>query len=59
MAEAIMFGSVAASAAFYVAWLALPGLRAWIEMPKHHFQGNVERYDSRQRSAAEVKGRAS
>jgi hypothetical protein len=33
------------AAAFFVAWLARPDLRVWIERPKYRFQANVQSYD--------------
>ena len=41
----IVMGSVVFAAAFTVAWLVRPGLRTWLEKPKHRFKANIERYD--------------
>ena len=49
MADVIVVLSTLLSLAFVVAWLAFPGLRAWIERPKYRFQEHLERYD-RERS---------
>lgn len=49
MAEAIVFGSAALGLAFVIAWLLRPDLRAWLEQPKHRFQGDVRRYDESHR----------
>lgn len=45
MADAIVVVSTLLSVAFFVAWLLLPNLRAWIERPKYRFQEELERYD--------------
>lgn len=47
IATAIVIGSIVFAAAFILAWLARPDLRAWIEQPKHRFQANVRQYDRR------------
>ena len=41
----IVFSAVGFAAAFFVAWLVRPDLRAWIERPKYKFQANVQSYD--------------
>lgn len=57
MAEAIVFGSAALALAFVIAWLLRPDLRAWLEQPKHRFQGDVRRYDeSHRQGLREVAG---
>ena len=43
--DVIVFSSIVFAVAFLVAWLAVPGLRAWIERPKYRFQANVQSYD--------------
>ena len=45
IAEIIVLGSAAFGAAFFLAWLVRPDLRAWLEEPKHSFHTNVRRYD--------------
>jgi len=45
IADIIVLGSSAFGAAFFLAWLVRPDLRAWLEEPKHRFQANVRRYD--------------
>ena len=45
MAEVIVFGSIAFSAAFALAWLLHPDLRAWLEQPKHRFHDDTRQYD--------------
>ena len=42
ISDLIVLASVALAAAFVVAWLVSPGLRAWIERPKHRFQDAVQ-----------------
>lgn len=44
--DLIVVLSILLAAAFSVAWLARPGLRARIERPKYRFQENVKHYDS-------------
>lgn len=41
----IVFSAIGFAAAFFVAWLLRPDLRAWIERPKYKFQANVQSYD--------------
>jgi hypothetical protein len=41
----IVFSAIGFAAAFFVAWLMRPDLRAWIERPKYKFQANVKNYD--------------
>ncbi len=41
----IVFSAIGFAAAFFVAWLMRPDLRAWIERPKYKFQENVKNYD--------------
>ena len=43
--DIIVFSAIAFAAVFFVAWLARPDLRAWIERPKYRFQANVQNYD--------------
>ncbi len=40
--------ALAFAAAFFIAWLTRPDLRAWIERPKYRFQTNVQNYDRAQ-----------
>ncbi len=56
MADAIIIVSTLLSLAFFVAWLLLPNLRAWIERPKHRFQEELERYDRRRSRTADSSG---
>jgi hypothetical protein len=56
MADAIVVLSTLLSVAFFVAWLLLPNLRAWIERPKYRFQEELERYDQRRSRAADSSG---
>lgn len=56
MVDAIIFSSVGFIALFFVAWIARPDLRAWIEKPKYRFQANVQSYDQAQK-AADAKSR--
>jgi hypothetical protein len=45
MAEFIVVASVALSLAFVIAWVVRPGLRAWIERPKHTLARHLRAYD--------------
>jgi len=45
IAEMIVLGSAVFGAAFVLAWLVRPDLRAWLEAPKHRFHANVQKYD--------------
>jgi hypothetical protein len=45
IAGVIVAGSLLFATAFLVAWWFSPGLRAWIEEPKHRFQANLRQYD--------------
>lgn len=47
----IVWASVAFAVLFIVAWAASPGLRAWIEQPKHRFLEAVRGYDRDARPA--------
>lgn len=49
--------SILFALAFLVAWIVSPGLRAWVERPKHRFQENVRRYDKEQRGRSALEGR--
>jgi len=37
---------------FTVAWALVPGLRAWLERPKHRFHEALLRYDRQQASGS-------
>ena len=56
MADAIVLASTLLSVAFFVAWLLLPSLRAWIERPKYRFQQELERYDQERSRAGDSSG---
>jgi hypothetical protein len=56
MADVIVVLSTLLGVAFVVAWLAFPGLRAWIERPKYHFQERLEQYDLERSREAESRG---
>ena len=43
--DVIVLSAIAFAVAFFVAWLARPDLRAWLERPKYRFQANVQTYD--------------
>jgi hypothetical protein len=43
--DIIVLASVAFAVAFLAAWLVSPGLRAWIERPKHRFHEAATEYD--------------
>ncbi|MDP2322139.1 MAG: hypothetical protein Q8O42_22715 [Acidobacteriota bacterium] len=46
--DLIVGASLAFTAAFVTAWWLRPGLRAWIERPKHQFHDAVRGYDRAQ-----------
>jgi hypothetical protein len=52
MTDVIVLFSILFVAAFFVAWLLRPDLRAWIEKPKYRFQANVQSYDQAQKKKA-------
>lgn len=54
--DTIVVSSVVLTLAFVVAWWLRPGLRSWIERPKHQFQHAVEGYDRAQRPDGHSKG---
>jgi hypothetical protein len=41
----VVGASVGLAFVFVVAWAVSPGLRAWIERPKYHFQDALNDYD--------------
>lgn len=43
--DLIVSASVLLALAFVAAWAVSPGLRAWIEQPKHRFQDALADYD--------------
>jgi hypothetical protein len=43
--DVIVLSAIVFAVAFFLAWLARPDLRAWIERPKYRFQSNVQSYD--------------
>ena len=43
--DIIVLASVGFAVAFLAAWLVSPGLRAWIERPKHRFHEAATEYD--------------
>lgn len=45
MTDAIVLASILFAAAFTLAWLLRPGLRAWIEKPKYRLQSDLQSYD--------------
>ena len=54
----IVVGSAAFAVAFVLAWLTRPGLRTWLEQPKHSLDASVRRYDERAMSAVARTGLA-
>ena len=52
----IVFAAIAFAVLFFIAWLARPDLRAWIERPKYRFQSNVQSYDHVRRGDSAAKG---
>lgn len=46
--DLIVGASLAFTVAFVAAWWRRPGLRAWIERPKHQFHDAVRGYDRAQ-----------
>jgi len=55
IADIIVVASVVLSAAFTVAWILRPDLRAWVERPKYQFHDSVRRYDRGSRPSGETK----
>lgn len=47
--DLIVLSSVAFTLVFVAAWWLRPGLRVWIERPKHQFHDAVRGYDRAQR----------
>ena len=45
MAAVIVIASVVLAVAFTIAWALRPGLRAWVERPKHTLARNLRAYD--------------
>jgi hypothetical protein len=45
MEDLIVIAAAVFAVVFFLAWLARPDLRAWIERPKYGFQRNVQSYD--------------
>jgi hypothetical protein len=43
--DVLVFGAVAFSGLFTIAWSLSPKLREWIERPKYQFQDNLERQE--------------
>jgi hypothetical protein len=43
--DGIVFAVLLFTVVFFIAWLASPALRTWIERPKYRFLANVEDYD--------------
>jgi hypothetical protein len=43
--DVIVLASLSLALAFVAAWVISPGLRAWIERPKHHFHEAAKEYD--------------
>ena len=56
IADIIVMSAAVLTGAFVVAWCASPGLRAWIEMPKHRFTDEVRQHDLAQRLHAKEDG---
>lgn len=50
--DLIVGASVAFTVLFVAAWWLRPGLRVWIERPKHQFHDAVSGYDRAQHPAA-------
>jgi hypothetical protein len=55
--DIIVLSAIVFAVAFFVAWLARPNLRAWIERPKYRFQANLQSYD-RTRAAGSKGGKS-
>lgn len=54
--DIIVLASVVFTVAFVAAWMVSPGLRAWIERPKHRFQDALREYDRAERRSRESGG---
>lgn len=54
--DVIVVLSTLLSVAFFVAWLALPDLRVWLERPKYRFHEHVQRYDRERSREADLRG---
>lgn len=54
--DLIVGASLAYTAAFIAAWWLRPGLRAWIERPKHQFHDAVRGYDRAQHPDHQSRG---
>jgi hypothetical protein len=52
MADLVMTASTFLAVLFTVAWALVPGLRAWLERPKHRFHETLLRYDRQQASGS-------
>ena len=50
--DLIVLASVLFTVAFLVAWGLSPGLRSWLERPKHRFHDLSQDYDLAQRHEA-------
>lgn len=53
--DLVVGASVAFTVAFVAAWWLRPGLREWIERPKHQFQDAVRGYDRAQHPDGQAK----
>jgi len=54
--DIIVLSSIAFVVVSVVAWMVSPGLRAWIERPKHRFQDAVREYDRSERRKHQAGG---
>jgi len=59
IAGIIVVSAAALAAAFLVAWVLRPDLRAWIERPKYQFQDTLRDYDRSRRGDRDRNGRPS
>jgi hypothetical protein len=56
MMDTVVITAGICAAAFVIAWLLRPDLRAWIERPKYRFQANVRSYDQAQSGQSKSQG---
>jgi DNA-binding transcriptional MocR family regulator len=57
--DIIVLSSLAFALAFVAAWLCSPGLRAWIERPKHRFHQAATEYDLAQHRSRQAREKSS
>lgn len=58
IADLIVGGSILFAVVLGLAWLRSPGIRTWLEAPKHRFQSRIRDYDRRSAYADPDGGRS-